>query len=252
MVARVGRVDRDDRDMGQILALAERLASRPAPPPRSRLSGNSCGMPCLWIAIRLKLRGANGSPRIVVDPRREPRRPAGLLGQHEIARPAPRRGRRSAARAAPSSRPAAASSRSPSWWTTPSTSSLPFSSFFIGWAIQPSPPSSVRARMRSPTPSAAPLPLALDHPEPRRRARPPPSARAPPRRGRCRRRRRRAAPSPWAPRPSCGRRGPGALSISPSSAMSLSSALSAILSCALQPEGPRDLALARRLVGRLR
>ena len=28
-------------------------------------SGNSCGMPCLWIAIRLKLRGANGSPSTV-------------------------------------------------------------------------------------------------------------------------------------------------------------------------------------------
>ena len=68
-------------------------------------------MPCLWIAIRLKLRGANGSPRTGVDPRRQPRRAAGLLGQHQVAGLAPRRGRRSAARAVPSSRPAAASGR---------------------------------------------------------------------------------------------------------------------------------------------
>ena len=107
--------------------------------------------------------------------------------------------------------------------------------------------SSVRARMRSPTPSAAPLPLALHHPQPRRAAPPPPSARAPPRPGRCRRRRRPAAPSPWAPRPAWWKARPGAESISPSSAMSLSSALSAILSCAREPEGARDLALPRRL-----
>ena len=42
-------------------------------------------MPCLWIAIRLKLRGANGSPSTRVDPRGEARRPAGLLGQDEVA-----------------------------------------------------------------------------------------------------------------------------------------------------------------------
>ena len=122
------------------------------------LSGNSCGMPSLWIAIRLKLRGANGSPRMVST------RAASRGGRPTFSARTRSPGCASPRSAIGSSRRSFFSTgRSqklcPSWWTTPSTNSLPLSSFFIGWASQPLLPSSVRARMRSPTPSAAPLPL---------------------------------------------------------------------------------------------
>ena len=62
MVARVGRIDRDDRQMRQVLALAERLLRDPLRLVDRLLRGIRARRPCLWIAIRLKLRGANGSP----------------------------------------------------------------------------------------------------------------------------------------------------------------------------------------------
>ncbi len=118
---------------------------------------NSWRRPCLWIAIRLKLRGANGSPstastRAVTRGGRpvtshSTRSPASASLRSEMAN-----SRRSRLSTGDSQK------RSPSRRTTPSTSSADLASFFIGCAIQRSPCCSVRARTRSPMPSATRLP----------------------------------------------------------------------------------------------
>ena len=129
----------------------------------------SCGMPCLWIAIRLKLRGANGSPSTVSTraasrggrPTFSARTRSPGLGLAQIG------DRQLAPLLACST--GRSQAWSPSWWTTPSTSSLPLSSFFIGWAIQPlllllgaREDAVADAERRAPA-------LALHHPQPRRR-----------------------------------------------------------------------------------
>ncbi len=191
-------------------------------------------MPCLWIAIRLKLLGANGSPRMV-----------STRAASRGARPTFSASTRSPGCASPNS--AIGSSRRsffstgrsqcdvPSRWTTPSTSSLPFSSFFIGWASQPLLPSSVRARMRSPMPSAAPRPLrsiilsrggfpSASQRSGTAKARPASSTSIT-----------RSTVTFGTP-PILWNARPGAASISPSSPMSRSSCLSATLSCPLSPK----------------
>ena len=85
MVARVLGIDRDDRQMRQVLAcrpsgiFATRCASSIAS------CANSARSPCLWIAISEKLRGANGSPSTASTRADHPRRAAGDLAQHEVA-----------------------------------------------------------------------------------------------------------------------------------------------------------------------
>ena len=212
----------------------------------STASGNTCGISCLWIAIRLKLRGANGIAEDPVHPRGEPRRPADLLGQHQIAGAAPRRGRRWAARAAPSSPPAAANGPALPGGPRRAPARCPSAASSSG--ARPSPSALLVAREDAVADAERrrARTLALQHPEARRLALAPPSAPAPPRPCRCRRRRRPAAPSPSAPRPACGRRGPGPASISPSSPMSLSSRFSAIFS---SPFSPNALAISRLPAG---
>ena len=86
MVAGIGGVDGDDRQMSQVLALAELLLGDTRCASSIASCRNSWRRPCLWMAIRLKLRGANGSPS-TASTRAVTRggRP-GHFAQHEVAR----------------------------------------------------------------------------------------------------------------------------------------------------------------------
>ena len=135
-------------------------ASRRDAPRRSLPARTRARSPCLWIAIRLKLRGANGSPS-TASTRALTRggRPA-HLAQHQVAGFGVLQVADRTARAARFLSTGDSQKRVAFLRTTPSTSSAERASFFIGWATKPSPFSSVRASTRSPMPSA-----------PRRRAR---------------------------------------------------------------------------------
>ena len=202
-------------------------------------------MPCLWIAIRLKLRGANGSPSTRVDPGGEPRRPADLLGEDEVAglglaevgdgqlaplllldRPQPEALRLPGGRRRGRARcPSAASSSG----GRPSRCRAPRCGRGCG------------RRRRAPSPCpCAPAPAAAA------RARPPPSARAPPRRVPLSSTSTTRSTVTLGTPPIWWKARPGAASISPSSAMSRSRALSAILSC---PDRPKARAISRLPAG---
>ena len=119
------------------------------------------GMPCLWMAIRLKARGASGSPStsVTLTPERG-ERPAGSASTR-LPASAPPRSAMSVAERVRLSTGASQALPAPSISTTPSTCSDAVGSFFIGWAIQPEPASSVRARTRSPRFRAACFPLSI-------------------------------------------------------------------------------------------
>ena len=195
-------------------------------------SGKRSGMPYLWIAIRLTDFASNGSPRtsvtfaLVRGPRPEASAstncPALASPTSEIG--VSRRMRLSTGRS--QKRPLASAS-------TPSSWSSAFASFFIGCATWPLPASSVRARIRSPTPSAPLRPRSIT----RSRGGGTPSA--------CQFSGTAITCSSSAltilstvtlgSPPILWKARPGALSISPSSAMSLSRALSATLSAPCNP-----------------
>ncbi len=213
-------------------------------------------MPSLWIAISEKLRGANGSPSTWVTR-------TVIRG----GRPAFSASTRSPACAPPAS-DTANSDRSffstpcshmppGSCRSTPSTSSSPRGSTFIGIAIQPCPASSVRASTRSPIPSDPFLRsrtrsfgagVSASHRSGTAQILPPSSTSMT----------RRTVtfgtpPILWNARP-------GALSISPSSAMSFNKALSRILSCAVSPKaraisrlpaGVSEVAMKSRICSRV-
>ena len=111
-------------------------------------------MPCLWIAIRLKARGASGSPStaVTLTPERG-LRPAGSARTNWPS-PAPPSSAIGAEWRTRLSIGASHSLPAPSRSITPMICSPSAGSFFIGWAIQPVAVSSVRASTRSPTFSA--------------------------------------------------------------------------------------------------
>ncbi len=126
----------------------------------------------------------------------------------------------------------------PSISTTPSSCSSRAGSFFIGWARQPAPASSVRASTRSPALSALPLPFSTRRSRGGGKAPPDSNGSGDQLSGTA-----MASPSSISMTRSTVTRGTPPMrwnarfspSISPSSAMSRSSALSAIFSCPLSP-----------------
>ena len=187
-IGKVGRRSSRGRRRGASLSADRARASS-----MRLLGGNSCGMPCLWIAIRLKLRGAKGSPSTRIDPRRQPRRPAGLLGEDEVARLGAARSEMGSSRRSFFS---TGRSQKPVAFLVDDAEHQLAAAQQLLHRMRDQPVAALlgarrgcgrRPRARSPCP-CAPSPAAAAA------ALPPPSAPAPPRRARCRRRRRRAAP----------------------------------------------------------
>ena len=85
MIARIGRVDRDDRQMRQVLALAQRQLRTRRAPRRSPRARNSCAQPVLVDRDQAEAARRERIAEHRIDPRRHPRPPPRDLAQHQVA-----------------------------------------------------------------------------------------------------------------------------------------------------------------------